>query len=436
MNSKKVLGTALAAALVLGAGTFAWRSGLLPVDMSGKPRSPTAAAPGTSAAPGAGPAAPTASGAVAAAPAEEVRETPDSESGLDALIPRQSVGHAAGLDKTPDPLKLGSSAVLVMEPGAAKPLFAKNENAVLPMASVTKLMTAMVLMDQQLPMDETLTITEDDMDRERHSRSRLRVGSVLTRADALQLALMSSENRAAHALARTAPGGVNAFVAAMNRKAKALGMNTTSYSDPTGLSNKNQSTARDLATLVIAASAYPVLREYSTTPERRIAFGSRVLQYRNSDPLVRNAGWDVQLQKTGYIVEAGHCVVLRTRIAERDLVMVLLDAASNRVRSADAHRIRAWLGGGPDPAVAATRTERRKQAAAAKAEKAEKAGKAEKTAAKGTKSSKADKPDKQAKAGNKTAKPAEARIAKTFDGRSGKPAPKQARRKDTDGAAS
>ncbi|MES2940572.1 MAG: D-alanyl-D-alanine endopeptidase [Pseudomonadota bacterium] len=429
MNSKSILGAALAAALAVGAGALAWRAGLLPVDMTSKPRHEAATAP--QAAPGApaAPAAPTAS-AVAAAPAEEVHETPDSESGLDALIPRQSVGHAAGLDKTPDPLKLGSSAALVLEPGAAKPVFAKNENAVLPIASVTKLMTAMVLMDQQLPMDQTLTITEDDMDRARHSRSRLRVGSVLTRADALQLALMSSENRAAHALARTAPGGVNAFVAAMNRKARALGMNSTSYVEPTGLSEKNQSTATDLATLVIAASAYPLLREYSTTPERRIAFGSRVLQYRNSDPLVRN-GWDVQLQKTGYIVEAGHCVVMRTRIAERDLVMVLLDAGSNRVRSADAQRIRSWLGGGPDPAVAAARAKKREQRALA----ADKADKAEKSAAKGGKSSKADKNDKaekHAKAGKPAARQGDGRVAKTFDGKHDKPAARQAKRKEAE----
>ncbi len=297
---------------------------------------------------------------------EEVRESADSESALQSILPRRSAGHAAGLHKVGDALGLASSAALVLDAGSREVLYDKNSDAVLPMASITKLMTAMVALEAQLPLDTPITIAEEDVDRILSSRSRLRVGTVITRGEALRLALMSSENRASHAIARTSPVGMDAFIAAMNRKARQLGMTRTVFVDPTGLSSKNQSTARDLATLVLAASAHPIIREYSTTREHETAMGSRTLLYRNSDPLIKDPSWDITLQKTGYIIEAGHCVVLRTRIDEQDLVMVLLDSGSNGRRSADARRIRQWIAGDmvaerPQAAAAAPR----KQAAKA-----------------------------------------------------------------------
>jgi D-alanyl-D-alanine endopeptidase (penicillin-binding protein 7) len=241
-----------------------------------------------------------------------------------------------------------------MDAQERKPLYWKNPDAVLPIASITKLMTAVVMVEAKLKMDEPITIAQEDVDTERNSRSRLRVGTTLTRDEALHLALMSSENRAAHALGRTYPGGLPEFVKAMNAKARELGMSKTSYADPTGLSTANQSTARDLATLVDYAARYPVLRQYSTTPQYLTALGSRTLQYNNSNRLVKDSRWDIELQKTGYIIEAGHCVVMRTEVAGKDLVMVLLDADSNGRRNADAERLRLWLGGAPAPkAVAA-----------------------------------------------------------------------------------
>jgi D-alanyl-D-alanine carboxypeptidase len=191
-------------------------------------------------------------------------------------------------------------------------------------------------------MDEVLTITADDVDTERHSKSRLRPGTTLTREEALHLALMSSENRAAHALGRYYPGGLAKMVEAMNAKAKALGMKNTTYVDPTGLSNKNQSTARDLAVLVRTATQNPLMRTFSTTPSHVASLGGRTLQYINSDRLVRNtrAGWDIDLQKTGYIVEAGRCLTLATKVAGHNLIMVLLDSDSNGTRVSDAERLR------------------------------------------------------------------------------------------------
>jgi D-alanyl-D-alanine endopeptidase (penicillin-binding protein 7) len=254
-----------------------------------------------------------------------------------------SRGQDLGLHNTRDPLHLKAGAAFVMDPRDGAVLFHKNEDAVLPIASITKLMTALVLMEAKLPMDEVITITDDDVDRERHSRSRLRVGTALTRREALHLALMSSENRAAHALGRTFPGGLGAFVNAMNRKARALGMKNTVYADPTGLSNRNQSTARDLAAIVVAASKEPLIREYSTTIEHEVVLGKRKVTYRNSDRLVKSSHWDIHLQKTGYIVEAGQCLVIKATLAgERELILVLLDSADKRSRIDDAERIRKW----------------------------------------------------------------------------------------------
>jgi D-alanyl-D-alanine endopeptidase (penicillin-binding protein 7) len=263
--------------------------------------------------------------------------------------PKFSFGHQAGLHRTRDGLGLTASAAIAIDRQAGTVLFAKNEEAVLPIASLTKMMTALVLMDAKLPMDAEIQVTAEDVDTERNSRSRLRVGTVLTRSEALHLALMSSENRAAHALGRTYPGGISAFVDAMNRKAKQLGMAQSTFVDPTGLSNRNQSSVRDLATLASAAARHELLRDYSTTRERQVTLGGRNLRYLNSNRLVKNPKWDIALQKTGYIVEAGQCVAMVTRVEGRDVVMVLLDAGSKRDRSGDAERLRKAIAAQLDP---------------------------------------------------------------------------------------
>jgi len=242
-----------------------------------------------------------------------------------------------------EPLPLHSSAVLVVDRDTNAVLLGKNDSVVLPIASLTKLMTGLLIVDAGLPLDEVLTITDDDVDRLKGSGSRLAVGTRLTRAEALHLALMSSENRAAHALGRTYPGGLPAFVAAMNRKAAELGMTQTRFVEPTGLSSDNRSSARDLARLVAAASERALLRELSTSPEYELHAGRRVVQFRNSNRLVRESGWNILLQKTGYIREAGRCVVMQVRLAGRDLIMVLMDAANSTARWTDAERLLRWL---------------------------------------------------------------------------------------------
>ena len=260
-----------------------------------------------------------------------------------------SWGHAKGLQHAADELHLKASAAIVTDAATGRILFHKNADAVLPIASLSKLMTALVLIEAKLPMDEAIRITEDDVDHERHSRSRLRVGTVLTRDEALHLALMSSENRAAHALARTYPGGVEAFATAMNAKARALGMLHTQYVEPTGLSNRNQSTARDLALLAAAAAKNPLIAQYSTTPEHDAALGRHLVRFNNSDRLVKSSRWAIHLQKTGYIIEAGECLIVNATMGARNLILVLLDSASPVSRIDDAERIRHWATGEPYP---------------------------------------------------------------------------------------
>ncbi len=257
--------------------------------------------------------------------------------------PPPSAGQSAGLHRTDDPLNLRSSVALVVEQDTGEVLFSKNPDAVLPIASITKLMTAMVVTEAGLSMDEELTITQDDVDTEKGSRSRLSVGTRLTRGEMMHLALMSSENRAANALGRHYPGGLPAFVAAMNRKAAELGMAGTHYVEPTGLSSRNQSSAQDLAILVKAASEVPLIAELSVSREAAVAVGRRQLQFRNTNALVRDANWDIGLQKTGYISEAGRCLVMQANLAGRKLIMVLLDSAGKYSRIGDAERLRSWL---------------------------------------------------------------------------------------------
>lgn len=242
-----------------------------------------------------------------------------------------------------DPIALRSGSALVVDAQTNQILLSKNADDVRPIASLTKLMTAAVILDAHLPMDEIIEITDDDIDTLKWSSSRLRPGMKLSREELLKLALMSSENRAAHALARTYPGGLNAFMLAMNHKAAELGMTHTHYDDPTGLSPQNESTAHDLAILVKAAYGYPLIREFSTHPKSTVDVGNRELKYRNTDHLIFNSGWDILLQKTGYINEAGHCLVLNTVVQGRKVIVVLLDAWGKYSHFGDAERIRTWI---------------------------------------------------------------------------------------------
>jgi D-alanyl-D-alanine endopeptidase (penicillin-binding protein 7) len=259
------------------------------------------------------------------------------------VVPIYTAGDLAGLNATRDPLALQSNVALVMDQTNAKILFEKNSTVPLPIASLTKLMTALVVVEANQNMNEILEVTVDDVDREKHSASRLRVGSRLTRANMLHIALMSSENRAASALGRNYPGGLPAFVAAMNAKAKALGMTDTRYIEPTGLSSQNVASARDLAKLVVAAYQYPVIRDYSTDQKYQVDPGGHPLQYVNSNRLVNSAQWEIGLQKTGYISEAGRCLVMQANVEGRPVVMVFLDSKGKDSRIGDAARIRKWL---------------------------------------------------------------------------------------------
>ena len=267
---------------------------------------------------------------------------------------RPSFGQLAGLRNTDDDLDLKSSVALVMDQETNEILLSKNPDAVLPIASITKLMTALVVAEAKLPLDETLTITQEDVDTEKGSSSRLRVGTQLSREEMLHLALMASENRAAHALGRHYPGGLRAFIEAMNAKAALLGMTDTHYVEPTGLSSKNQSSAKDLATLVKAAHEHQIIRELSTSPEYSVAVGRRAMQFRTTNALVRNPTWEIGLQKTGYISEAGRCLVMQATLAGRQLIMVFLDSAGKYSRLGDAERVRRWITELGEPAPAAT----------------------------------------------------------------------------------
>ena len=256
---------------------------------------------------------------------------------------KPSFGQMAGLHSTQDELDLRSSVALVIDQDTREVLLSKNDSAVLPIASITKLMTGLVVSEAKLPMDEAITISQEDVDTEKFTGSRLRVGATLSRGELMHLALMSSENRAAHALGRTYPGGLNAFVEAMNQRAKLLGMNDTRYVEPTGLSSRNQSSAQDLARLVAFASNDPILREFSTSAERQVEVGNRTMQFHTTNRLVKNPAWEIDLQKTGYISEAGQCLVMQAKVAGRKLIMVFLDSAGKLSRIGDAERVRKWV---------------------------------------------------------------------------------------------
>jgi D-alanyl-D-alanine endopeptidase (penicillin-binding protein 7) len=258
--------------------------------------------------------------------------------------PRAAKVAAADFTKDGDP-NVSSSGVLVFDPNSGQILFSKNADQVSPIASITKLMTAMVVLDAKLSLEEPIELTTDDIDLLKGTRSRLPIGSHFRRDDLLRLALMASDNRAASALGRNYPGGIGAFVTAMNAKALALGLTQTHYVDSSGLSPANVSSPQDLAKLVAAAAKYPVITEYSTTGAVNVTLpdSKRKLNFVNTNALVRNSDWKIGLSKTGYINEAGKCLVMQAMIANQPVVIVLLDSWGRLTRVADANRIRKWL---------------------------------------------------------------------------------------------
>jgi len=245
------------------------------------------------------------------------------------------------------PPVLHSSCALVEDQRTGELLIQKNANAVMPIASITKLMTAMVLLDAPMDFEESLVIEHEDVDTLRHSRSRLPVGTHLTRREALLLALMASENRAAKALSRTYPGGRDTLVANMNAKAQSMGLTETCFVDPTGLSGGNVSSALDLARMVEVAYDYPLIREFTTRKKATIQSGRRKLVFHNTNQLIRSSRWQIGLSKTGFIDEAGQCLVMQAHVAQRPVLIVLLDAQGNSSRFGDVHRIKRWMEGPP-----------------------------------------------------------------------------------------
>ncbi|MBU3724593.1 MAG: peptidase S11 [Burkholderiaceae bacterium] len=273
-----------------------------------------------------------------------------------ASVAAGSTGSRLGLRSEFADLALNSSAVLVMEQGSGSILLEKNASTALPIASITKVMTAMVTLEANLPLDEVIVIAKEDSQLEKYSGSRLKVGSAFTRAELLHLALMSSENRAAQALGRTYPGGLEAFVAAMNEKARALGMSSSHFVEPTGLSSANVASPKDLARMVSAAHGFPLIREYSTDRDAIVRVGGREQQFRNTNALTRNESWEIGLSKTGFIRDAGRCLVMQANIDDRDVIIVMLDAEGSAKRLADAERIRRWLAAERDRQVLSVRS--------------------------------------------------------------------------------
>lgn len=280
---------------------------------------------------------------------------PKSRSRIKPVVARQSsrnsmvmaqptAAHIAGLHNVSDPLNLKSSAVLVADADTKELLYSKNPHAVLPIASITKLMTVVVSLEANLDLDEKVEITHEDMDSIKGTGSRLAPGSVFTRRELMHLALMASENRAAAALGRSYPGGMQACAKAMNEKARKLGMYSSNFVETTGLSASNQSSATDLAMLVMHANKFPLIRDYSTSPSYQVeSLRGRELMFRNTNALIKKDHWDIQVQKTGFINEAGRCLVMQAKVGTRNLVIVLLDSVSKASRFSDAERIRNFV---------------------------------------------------------------------------------------------
>lgn len=265
---------------------------------------------------------------------------------------------------TPDLTKDGepnllSHAAMVFDPVSGKALYAKNAESAVPIASITKLMTAMVVLEAKQDLNEPVIIDSADIDTIKNSRSRLPVGTAFRREDLMRLALMASDNRAAAALGRSYPGGTPAFVEAMNAKAKLIGLNSTRFVDPTGLAPGNVASPQDLALMVSEASRFPQIREYSTTPELHVTLpnAKRSLGFNNTNALVKNSGWDIGLSKTGYISEAGKCLVMHATIGNNPVVIVLMDSWGKLTRLGDANRIKKWLENNSKQMAALTRKE-------------------------------------------------------------------------------
>src|SRR6266478_1235713 len=252
-------------------------------------------------------------------------------------------------------LKLKSSSVLIMDASDSSVLYSRHSDVPMPIASITKLMTALVVLDATQPLDEPIQITDADRDFAKGGVSRLTVGATLTRGDLMDLALMSSENRAAHALGNNYPGGMPAMVAAMNAKAAELGMASSHFVDPTGLSSQNVASPEDLTKLVIAASHNPSIREYSTDRHYAVKVRRHMVEFHNTDNLVANPAWNIIVQKTGYIAEAGKCLVMAAVIEGRSVVIVLLDSLGKYTRVADAKRIKTWMEASANQRVASMR---------------------------------------------------------------------------------
>lgn len=256
---------------------------------------------------------------------------------------RKPVRRVSMADIDPGRLALYSSSALVIDQSTGQTVLEKQPDAVVPIASISKLMTAMVVLDAKPDLQEVISISEEDVDALKGTRSRLPVGATMTRETAMLLALMSSENRAANALGRHYPGGLRAFVQAMNRKAQSLGMYHSRFEEPTGLSSNNVSTAHDLVRMVTAAARYPEIRAFSTTAEARVELNGRIRDFGNTNALVRNDNWEIGVSKTGYISEAGRCLVMQARVADKPVVIVLLDSAGKMTRVGDANRIKRWM---------------------------------------------------------------------------------------------
>ena len=254
---------------------------------------------------------------------------------------RVSQGTSLGLGKHVDELNLKSSVAMIVDQQTLQVLFEKNPQSVLPIASITKLLTAMTVLDAQLPLDEILEINAEDAAIYRNSR--LAKGADLSRREALLLALMSSENRAAYTLGRNYPGGITSFMSDLNRKARDIGMLHSSFEDPTGLTSKNVASAEDLAILVNAAYQYPLIREYSTATNHKLLVNNRAQEFISSNRLVRSGDMEIGLQKTGYISEAGRCLVMQATVNNRPVIMIFLDSAGSLSRFADAVRVKDWL---------------------------------------------------------------------------------------------
>jgi serine-type D-Ala-D-Ala endopeptidase (penicillin-binding protein 7) len=259
------------------------------------------------------------------------------------IVVRDDQSAIAAYNRMPAP-RLQSAIAMIYDEQDGRPIYSKNADNVVPIASITKLMTAMVILDAKLPMDEPISISAEDRDHLKGSHSRMRNGMTLPRGELIRLALMASENRAAAALARTYPGGTPVMLAMMNAKARELGMDSTRFFDPTGLHSTNVSTAEDLVKMVMAAQNYPDIQRFTTTGSQVVQVdGRRSLHYVNTNPLVRNSQWDIGLSKTGYISEAGRCLVMQARITDRPVVIVLLDSWGKRTRVGDAVRIKHWM---------------------------------------------------------------------------------------------